>query len=588
MYLFAFLVVVVLMYIYWCIQTKHDVREDFSTQSKRAPKQVNKYSNFARKQLSNYMNSNGDVDTRYTKTNLDNWAASNSNLTNSNDALSISIDDYRARLQTISDNIAAMSDSNSNLTDAINEINRLIHSVETYITTKYINDNVHSNYFSDSNDYLDISRVQEGESNIKDDFEGKVADINAMLTSKKNVGEDLSEIQSLQRELETIKSIYSNFFSTMHSMCNVVMVQPSSNDTEDLYTQMSSNCTIRTSNCFYLSGDGSSAQLTLSNYGYSFDREAWPDSNCIAQDQDCFDFTTETFECSSNVETCYYYNGNALGGSMTSSNFPMEVSSNESNYSCVSTKPFDCRTSNQVQAQIDCLANNYACYAISNDDNGNQWTYSNGSMNQVYDESRETCTQSNQCGDSLGTAKAAVSNYCDSNDDDVCYAFDSITYSVTQSPSSNDGTVTFPEGQLAVYESRQDGGQCWRRTCEMNSNQHTDRSTLCTSNTDECFYYTASGTTGSGTISSSNQPLTLSSDSNSCVSPCFTAGAFDTDNAACIAQSNQCWTSTNGTLSSSWSLELLRVTNGYLDHYKPSVCVNGFFYRILVVVVVVT
>ena len=108
MYLFAFLVVVVLMYIYWCIQTKHDVREDFSTQSKRAPKQVNKYSNFARKQLSNYMNSNGDVDTRYTKTNLDNWAASNSNLTNSNDALSISIGVYSEQLQIISENIRAM------------------------------------------------------------------------------------------------------------------------------------------------------------------------------------------------------------------------------------------------------------------------------------------------------------------------------------------------------------------------------------------------------------------------------------------------------------------------------------------------
>ena len=113
MFLFAFLVVLVLLYIYWCIKTKRGVRESFS--ELKVPKQVNKYGDVARKQLTNYTTSNGDVDIRYLRTNLDSWSASNSNLESSNATLNSNIDWYIGQLEIVGSDISAISDSNSNL-----------------------------------------------------------------------------------------------------------------------------------------------------------------------------------------------------------------------------------------------------------------------------------------------------------------------------------------------------------------------------------------------------------------------------------------------------------------------------------------
>lgn len=585
MYLFLFLISVALIYIFWCLKTqrhkKKETREGFLAKGKQA----STIQKSGRRKLTQHITRGDDdeevFDLTYSPLWIEQKQESISALIIDNSNLGASNADLVGELNAIAGEIQAMSQSNSNLNDQITEVNNFIDGLKSYILTTYHDTGTHSNYIgTTTNEYLSLSNVKEGKSNIIQAFQDKADDIENMLTKDKlsDAGTSYAtkgEIDSLISKFGRVKQIYIQFKASLESISNIDVTSPSNADIEDLYTQMSNVCTGRTGSCHYLDGQGADARLTLSNYGYSFDRAAWPDSNCIAQNEDCYDDPT-TFTCSSNLDTCYYYEGTQLGGTMISSNFPMEVFINEeSNYSCITSTSISdpCRTSNQVQAQIDCLSNNYVCYAISNDENSNQWTYSNGLMNQVYDSSSESngqpgsCT-SNQCTYSLDTARAAVSNYCDTNDDDVCYAFNIYDYTLEPIPSSNvvdasgDTIVNFPAGQLAVYESSVDGGQCWRRICDMDSNQHTDRSVLCSSNTDECFYYSATGSTGSGTITSSNQALYLSYDSSNCVSPC----AFDTDGAACEAQSNLCWTSSNGELSSSWS------TNSLIGSNCSNVC----------------
>jgi len=563
MYLFLFLISVALIYIFWCLKTQRDKKKE-TREGFASGKQASTIQQSGGRKLTRHITRGEDdeevFDLTYSPLWIERKQESISNLIVDNSNLGASNLVLVQELIAIASDIQYMSGSNSYLNDQIYEVNGFINELKEYIINNYYDYGTHSNYIGQSsNDYFNLSNVERSKEEIENAFKTKAKDIQDMLRKGKLMDGGTSyatkgEIDSLISKFGRVKDIFIQFTESLKSISNIDVTSPSNADIEDLYTQMRNNCESRTSNCFYQIGSGSNAELTPSNYGYSFDPGAWPDSNCIAQNEGCYDDPT-TFTCSSNVDTCYYYQGNEFGGTMTSSNFPMEVSSNESNYSCITSTSISdpCRTSNQVQAQIDCLANNYACYAISNDENSNQWTYSTGSMNQVYDVSTEECTQSNQCTYSLQTARAAVSNYCDSNDDDVCYAFNS-DYSLTQIPPSNvldasGDIVNFPEGQLAVYESSVDGGECWRRACEMDATQHTDRSVLCSSNTDECFYYTASGSTGSGTITSSNEPLSLSNDSNSCYSPCLFESALD----ACIAQSNLCWTSSNGDLSSTWS-----------------------------------
>ena len=572
MYLFLFLISVALIYIFWCLKTqrhkKKETREGFLAKGKQA----STIEKSGRQKLTQHITRRDDdeevFDLTYSPLWIEEKQESISYLIINNSNLGASNEILLGKLNHIACEIRAMSQSNSNLNGQISEVNGFITELKTYIITTYHDTGTHSNYIGQSsNDYLSLSNVQRNKEVIISAFKEKADEIEEMLTKDKLSDDHASyarkgDIDSLIGKFRQVKQIYLQFTASLESISNIDVTSPSNADIEGLYTQMSDVCENRTSNCRYLIGSGSNARLTLSNYGYSFDRDAWPDSNCIALNEGCYDDPT-TFSCSSNVDTCYYYEANQFG-TMTSSNFPMAVASNASNIYCVQTTPSNCRTSNQVQAQIDCLSNNYACYAISNE-NSNQRVYNTGLMNQVYDVSSESngqagsCT-SNQCTHSLQTARAAVSNYCDSNDDDVCYAFND-DYSLTPIPPANvldasgstvvdesGSNLQFPEGQLAVYESRQDGGECWRRICNMDSNQHTDRSVLCSSNTDECFYY-ADGSTGSGTITSSNKPLSLSNDSNSCYSPCQFESALN----ACGAQSNECWTSTEGTLSSIWS-----------------------------------
>ena len=341
----------------------------------------------------------------------------------------------------------------------------------------------------------------------------------------------------------------------MQNISVPTITPPESSDIDELYAAASNACVSNQGECYYLSDQRNS--LSLSNYGYVFHPDKWPhESNCVPDNSNCFD--PRELDCSTFSNTCYYYDN----GTMTSNNFPQVTQSNPNTIRCVPNTPSNCRTSINVQNQIDCLASNYQCYGLFDD--SKVASKVNNSSNQLYNVSDETCS-SNLCDYSLDQAKEVVRNNCSNND--LCYAYNSNNQSVSFIDDSDAGSLSnaFTDGKLVYFEDKGgDGAKCWERTCLNNAIQDIDPYALCSNNPATCHYYTADADNGrSGTISSSNVPRQYNATNSNCTNPCEYATAA----AACSAQSNLCYNLEND--------QIITVTPTYsINKLDGTTCTN--------------
>ena len=534
MFILFILCVIVIAYVCWCLhRNKPVVHESFE-----------EYHKMGGRKLNQFKNDDGSFDLEYSPKNLENLKISNTRLTEENMDLNSNIVFYNLELTRVSNEIQAITSSNQLIQQTIDNTQLLVDNLKEYINTNYFNQSKFNESIGYSAaDFYDVNKVQTAHVATLRFFDAKVQIINNMITK-----EDLKlppkdsitneHIETLHRSLNTIKSVYESYFETIHGITNIEVDHPSMSSIDGIYEKMRSNCESKTGTCWKSSGvSGSSHKLSQVEYGFRFDSNAWLDNNCIALNQDCYDETT--FTCTGMTDTCYFNDK----GQVDSTTHDKTVHNDGITMSCVSRTPEVCYTQDEAVSQIQnsCSIDNHDCYTVSNN-TVVSLDYSKKNMNDTTNQ----CIIQEDCS-TLDQAKEQLSNYC-SSCNQTCYQYNTADQSVTTIAN----VYVFTDGSTAYFEDKgADRVKCWTRTCELNSNTHTNPHVLCEKNTMTCYQYNE----GSNQIDATSNPKGFDSETNKCVGSC----EFSTPLAVCQSRSNLC---SNGTFSIN---EYDDVTNSCID-----------------------
>ena len=453
MFILFILCVIVIAYVCWCLhRNKPVVHESFE-----------EYHKTGGRKLKQFKNDDGSFDLEHSPKNLENLKRSNTLLTEENMDLNSNIVFYNLELTRVSNEIQAITSSNELIQETINNTQLLVDNLKEYINTNYFNQGKFNESIGYSAaDFYDVNKVRTVHVDTLAFFDEKVRGINNMITK-----EDLrlpqtdsvtnEYIETLQRSLNTIKSVYESYFETIHGITNIEVDHPSTSSIDGIYEKMRSNCESKTGTCWKSNGvSGSSHELSQVEYGFRFDSNAWLDNNCIALNEDCYDATT--FTCSGMTDTCYFNDNGQVGSTTHNKN----VHNDGRTMSCVSTTPELCYTQDEAISQIQdsCSIENHACYTIESNEVKNLG-HSKKNMNDATNQCiiREDCS-------TLDQAKEQLSNHC-SSCNQTCYQYNANDdHSVTR--IANVG-VMLTDGSTAYFEDKgAAGGKCWTRTCELN------------------------------------------------------------------------------------------------------------------------